>query len=104
VVGFPWVPGNLRYGETANDVFGSRLQANGNYNRGYFLEIFSEYSKTCPGFGCVGIFARWNQLYCRSDVNPDTQGPTTLRIVTVGPIRTSWTIGGRVALNFSMPF
>ncbi len=104
VVGFPWVPGNLRYGETVNEGLGTRLEANVNYNRGYFLEIFSEYSKTCPGFGCVGIFARWNELYCRSDVNPDTQGPTSLRIALVTPIRTSWTIGGRVALNFDVPF
>jgi len=97
IVGFPWVPGNLRYGETGLFSTGTRLQANGNYNSAHFLEVFSEYSRTCPGFGCLGIFARWNYLDCRSDTNQQFSG-------ALGPIRTSWTIGGRVALNFDTPF
>ncbi len=101
VVGFPWVPGNLRYGETINERIGTRLQVNGNYDRGSFLEIFSEYSRTCPGVGCLGIFARWNYLDVRGSTSPEILGPVTLRF---GPIRTSWTVGGRLALNFDMPF
>ena len=97
IVGFPWVPGNLRYGETGLFSTGTRLQANGNYNSAHFLEVFTEYSRACPGFGCLGIFARWNYLDCRSNTNQQFLGGIT-------PIRTSWTIGGRVAINFDMPF
>ncbi len=105
VVGFPWVPGNLRYGETGFQGAGTRLQANGNYDRACFLEVFSEYSKTCPGFGCLGIFARWNYLDVKGSTSPEILGPAPLILTdTFGPIRTSWTIGGRVALNFDVPF
>ncbi len=98
VVGFPWVPGNLRYGETVNEGVSARLQADGNYDRGYFMEVFSEYSRSCAGFGCLGIFARWNYLHVRSLGSADVLGTTTF------PNRTSWTIGGRLTLNFGMPF
>jgi hypothetical protein len=97
IVGFPWVMGNLTYGETGLIGRDTRFQADGNYNSARFLEVFSEYSRTCPGFGCLGIFARWNYLDCRSDTNQQFSG-------ALGPIRTSWTIGGRVALNFDTPF
>ena len=101
VVGFPWVPGNLRFGETG--ILGRRLQANGNYDRARFLEVFSEYSRTCPGFGCLGIFARWNYLDVKSATNAEFPGTISL-VDSVTPIRTSWTIGGRIALDFNLPF
>jgi len=97
VVGFPWVPGNLTYGETGIQGAGTRLQTDGNYDRARFLEIFSEYSRTCPGGGCLGLFVRWNYLDCRSNTNPGPLAPVT---IPIDPIRTSWTIGGRVGLNF----
>ncbi|HTY24362.1 MAG TPA: hypothetical protein VMC85_14600 [Desulfomonilaceae bacterium] len=97
VLGFPWVPGNLTYGETGFLGITSRLRAEGNYDTAYFLEVFSEYSRNCFGFGCLGVFARWNYL--------DVKGHTNQQLhVGFGPIRTSWTIGGRVALDFNLPF
>ena len=93
VVGFPWVPGHLRYGETGIVGTGSRLELNGNYSRAYFLEVFSEYSRNCSGFGCLGVFARWNYLDVRSHNREVVRAEP-------GPIRTSWTIGGKFTLNF----
>lgn len=101
VVGFPWVPGNLRYGETGFAAPNSRLQTNGNYNRAHFLEVFSEYSRTCPGFGCLGIFARWNYLDCTARTKPKILGPVEIIVDdNAGPIRTSWTVGGKFTVNF----
>ena len=60
VVGFPWVPGKVTFGETGFVGPGTRLAFSANYNRARFLEVFSQYSRSCGGYGCVGIFARWN--------------------------------------------
>jgi hypothetical protein len=102
VVGFPWVPGNLRYGET--DILGLRLQANGNYDRGRFLEVFSEYSRKCGDNGCLGFFARWNYLEVRSHAKVEILPPIITAVDISGPIRTSWTVGGKATLNFNTPF
>jgi hypothetical protein len=91
------VPGNLRYGETGFLGITSRLRAEGNYDRAYFLEVFSEYSGNCSGFGCLGVFARWNYLDVRGHINEQLH-------VGFGPIRTSLAVGGKFTLNFNMPF
>ena len=100
VVGFPWVPGNLRYGETGFLGAGSRLQINGNYDRAYFLEVFSEYSRNCGSLGCFGIFARWNYLDVRSHTNPEIVNPSIIIVDLNEEPRTSWTVGGKFTLNF----
>ena len=97
VVGFPWVPGNLRYGETGFLGIASRLRAEGNYDRAYFLEVFSEYSRNCSGFVCLGVFARWNYLDVRGHPNEALH-------VGFGPIRSSWTVGGKFTVSFDTPF
>ncbi len=102
VVGFPWVPGRLRYGETGFLGEGTRLEAEGNYDRGRFLEVFSEYSRNCGSLGCFGIFARWNYLDVTSHTNPRV---LNIQVNDAGlPIRSSWTVGGKFSLNFNMPF
>ncbi|HTY25524.1 MAG TPA: hypothetical protein VMC85_20510 [Desulfomonilaceae bacterium] len=105
VVGFPWVPGNLRYDVTGIAGPNTRLQVNGNYSTGHFIEVFSEYSRTCPGFGCIGIFARFNYLGVRTRTSPQILGIVPPPVVedTEGPRGTSWTLGGKVTLNFDTP-
>jgi len=99
VWGFPWVPGNLTYGETGILGAGTRLKVEGNYDRAYFLEVFSEYSRPCPGSCCLGVWARWNYLYAHTNSNPAVPG----FIINEGPIRSTWAIGGKVTLNFDLP-
>jgi hypothetical protein len=101
VVGFPWVPGRSKYGETGFVGAGSRLEISGNYGRARFLEVFSEYSRNCGAYGCVGIFARWNYLDFGGKANPQILG--FILGDEEGPIRTSWTIGGRCSINFNCP-
>lgn len=102
VVGFPRVPGRVTFGETGFVGAGSRLELSGNYSRARFLEVFSQYSKTCGGYGCVGIFARWNYLEFSGGASPQVIG---IQLEDVfGPIRTSWTVGGNATLNFNLPF
>ncbi len=105
-IGFPWVPGSLRYGESGVLGAGTRLQVEGNYDRGYFLEFFSEYSMSLGNFGCMGIFGRWNYLEVRTHSDPKVRGLTAPPVIedVIGPIRESWTVGGKVSVNFSLPF
>ncbi len=108
VIGFPWCPGRITFGETGFVGPGTRLQFDTNYTSGRFLEVFSEYSYNCPGGGCIGIFARFNYLGVKGLTNPQIVGlpiPVTTTDVddADGPRRTSWTIGGRMAINFDLP-
>jgi hypothetical protein len=103
VWGFPWVPGNQKYGETGVLGAGTRLQADGNYDTARFLEVFAEYNRPCPGYGCLGFWARWNYLYTHTNTNTVVPGFTTIVTDGSGPIRTSWAIGGKVTLNFDLP-
>jgi hypothetical protein len=109
VIGFPWVPGDIRYAETGFLGAGTRLELNGNYDRGSFLEVFGEYSRQLGSLGCIGIFGRWNYLDVRAHTNPRIDGfnpppPLPPPIDIIPPIRSSWTVGGRLALNFDLPF
>jgi len=100
VWGFPWVPGNQQYGETGVLGAGTRLQANGNYDRASFVEVFCEYNRPCPGYGCLGFWARWNSLYTYTNSSPVVPG---FGVINAGPIRSAWAIGGKVTLNFDLP-
>jgi hypothetical protein len=106
VVGFPWVPGRVNYGETGFVGAGSRLEISGNYSRARFIEVFSQYSRNCGSYGCVGIFARWNYLDFGGKANPQILGfiPPAPIGDEEGPIRTSWAIGGNATLTFNLPF
>ena len=105
VIGFPWVPGNVRYGETGFAGATTRLEGNWNFDRSRFIEVFAEASKDCAGFGCIGVFGRFNYLDGKG-----TADPTLLPAGVVYPNyeftinRTSWTLGGKIALNFGLPF
>lgn len=103
-IGFPWVPGTLKYGETGFQGAGTRLNVEGNYTKGYFLEFFSEYSMSFGNFGCLGIFGRWNYLEVLARTDPKVLGLGITLPDAEGPIRESWTVGGRAAVNFSLPF
>lgn len=97
-VGFPVVFGSFRLTELfALDPFDLK----GNYHSGYFMEVFSEYSRRCGSLD-VGIFGRWNLLHGRANSNagfPET-GSSTFGL---GLQRTSWTFGGSFSLAFNLP-
>jgi hypothetical protein len=98
-VGFPMVFGYFRLIELFD---GIPFEAKGNFNSGYFLEAFSEYSHRYGGLD-VGVFARWNLLQSKSNTNAGFVDATSDSLV-LGLRRTSWTLGGRLSLAFNMPF
>ncbi|MGB6064216.1 MAG: hypothetical protein WBG50_05385 [Desulfomonilaceae bacterium] len=100
-VGFPTLLGNVKYRETIG-ALGS-AEFTGTYNNGYFLEVFTDYTRKF-GAGGVGVFARWNMTHgnCNSDLNlPVVAGNNSFAL---GVNRTSWTFGGSFSLSFNSPF
>jgi hypothetical protein len=106
VIGFPWVPGNARYGETGFVAATTRLEGNWNFDRSRFIEVFAEASRKCGGLGCIGVFARFNYLDGKGTAHP------TLHIGGIEEVfpefdftinRSSWTLGGKVSLDFALP-
>ena len=104
-VGFPAVGGNVRWSEDfAAPTF--VFKGSGNYRRGYFMELFMEYSKKL-GLGQVGLFGRWNVFHAESTL-------TVNRVFGGAAIatenydfslnRSSWTLGGSMSLAFNMPY
>lgn len=101
-VGVPTLLGSVKYTETIGALGGAgSAQLSGTYNGGYFLEVFSEYSRVFGGGG-VGVFARWNMTHGRSnsDLSLDGLGSSGFDL---GLNRTSWTLGASFALNFTTP-
>ena len=104
-VGFPAVGGNVRWSEDfAAPTF--VFKGSGNYRRGYFTELFMEYSKKF-GPGQLGLFGRWNVFHAESTL--------TVNRVAGGAViatesydfslnRSSWTLGGSVSLAFNLPY
>ena len=98
-VGVPALIGSLKYNET----FGAtmRAEARGDYNRGYFLEFFSEYTKRF-GAGQVGVFGRYNLTNGSSNVDLAVSGAGRTEY-QLSLYRSSWTLGGVVTLGFNSP-
>ncbi len=105
VIGTPWVPGTVRYGETGFAGAGTRLDVSANFNRAAFIEVFAEASTNAGGLGCFGIFGRFNYIDGTATTSPTLVG-TGIPYSTFDLVvrRSSWTIGGKVALNFDLPF
>ena len=103
-VGFPALGGDVKYlepfaGNTA-------IQATGSYRRGYFFELFMEYTKKF-GPGQLGLFARWNDLHAQSTLSASAFGGGVLlatRNYDFSFNRTSWTLGGSVSCAFNLPY
>lgn len=103
-VGFPVLGGDVQYQEPFGGVFA--LRGTGNYRRGYFAELFMEYTKKF-GPSQLGLFARWNDFHAQSTLN--------VNALVGGAVfgtqnfdfsfnRSSWTLGGSVNLAFNLPY
>ena len=102
VVGIPTLLGNVWYKQTANGI--DRVDVKGDYKGGYFLEVFTEYTKRFCG-GSVGVFGRWNAAKGDSNVNFEITGVNTgEESFELSLRRSAWTLGGTFSLDFDMPF
>jgi hypothetical protein len=103
-VGFPALGGDLNYQEPFAGA--TALRGTGNYRRGYFFELFMEYTKKF-GPGQLGLFARWNDLHALSTASVSSLfGGAVLATQNYDFSfnRTSWTLGGSVKLGFNLPY
>ncbi len=101
-VGFPALGGDVQYQEPLQGVVA--LHGTGNYRRGYFFELFMEYTKKF-GLGQMGLFARWNELHAQSTLSVTSFGKTVqTQDYDFSFNRSSWTLGGSVSLAFSLPY
>jgi hypothetical protein len=98
--GFPIVFGSIKYNETV--LTANRLEATGNYESGYFLEVFAEYSRKLGGVDVAG-FARYNLLQGNSDLNIDLLPAGGSQTFRLGFLRSSLTYGVSFALGFNTP-
>ena len=103
VIGFPWVPGHMRYRETH---FFARLSGSGTVKNGYFLEAFGEFN-TSLMVATAGIFAKWTLVRVKASGSADD------KIIADGSLndtfdlvfdRPNWILGAQAALSFSSPF
>ena len=104
VVGFPTLLGSVKYRQ--NFAGTGAIEASGNYKKGYFLELFSQYVRKF-GPGEVGIFARWSGTHGEVDLDVDSvdiAAPTTNGTFDLSLERYAWTVGGSVSLRFDLPF
>jgi hypothetical protein len=108
-IGFPYLPGDVRYGQTvgAADPSTSRAEASGAVSNGYFMEIFAEYGINLMGAN-IGVFGKWEYLRASASLDIDAAfiglGALTVNdTVDVGFYRQCWTIGGKFALDFVSP-
>ena len=107
IVGWPGViPGHM----TQTYVGGPSLPAwnreEQTPNHGYFMEFFTEYRRTFFGSGSGGVFLRWNSLHAAADESGydwRVANTTGTGLVTQSFSRQSWTIGGSLTLDFSLP-
>ena len=97
VVGFPTVTGSFRARENVA-AGASPDEGTGNYDGGYFLEVFSEISRQMAGIN-LGAFARWNALHGRLP-SFDVSAPGVTRTFDSELDRHSWTVGGTISVNF----
>ncbi|MBI5571676.1 MAG: hypothetical protein HY914_17170 [Desulfomonile tiedjei] len=97
VVGFPTVTGSFRARE--NFVAGvSPDDGSGNYDGGYFLEVFSEASRRIAGAN-IGAFVRWNAVHGKLPAF-DVSAPGVSRTFDANLDRHSWTVGGTISIGF----
>lgn len=106
LIGFPYVPGTVKYKETVGDAepVASRFSYSGNFRNSYFLEAFAEYGASIPG-GSIGIFGIWSYLHARSDVSVSGDWVGLGNLVQSQSFdfnydRQNWIFGGKAAITF----
>jgi len=107
LVGFPAVPGSVRYKQTEGNVVGGpgRYEGSGFFNSGYFLEAYTDFSARIIG-AKVGGFAKWSIIEGRAKMNFDSNdavfGPLTDSF-GFSVSRQVWVLGGKVKIDFGLP-
>ncbi len=109
IVGFPWLPGQFEYGQTyPTTVY---VPGSSNFNKGYYVEFFTEYETPLPGLlnvdGNLSLFGKVSLMEAKS------QATFSLLVAGVGAVetdavdvafnRTMFVVGGKASVNFNVP-
>lgn len=99
VLAFPYLLGNVAFKETFGGVGTARVEANREFQGGYFLELFGEANRNLGERMSVGAFARWNAVHGETHFNLDGAaiGSSTYRFRLD---RQAWVFGGKFAFSF----
>ncbi len=111
VVGFPWLPGDFEYGQSFNLGGPTYLSGSGNFNKGYYVEFFTEYGLPVPGLvdfdGTVSLFGKLSLMEAKSQatfsrfIGPGVVAETDA--VDVAFNRTMFVVGGKASVSFNIP-
>lgn len=102
MVGIPTLAGSFRYRENIGGV--NSLEGSRNYNGGYFFEAFAEYGYKMGSLGDIGFFARYNTTQGKSTASFDLVPGGLSNDYKLDLYRSSWTLGGKFSLSFSLPY
>jgi hypothetical protein len=106
-IGFPYVPGHIRYGETLGGLE-PRIKVSGPISQSYFFEAFAECGTELMGAN-IGFFAKWAYVHAKAGTDAiaegsDPQNPENrYDSVDVTFDRRNWIVGGAVGLQFISP-
>jgi hypothetical protein len=107
VLGFPYVPGHIRYGETLGGLE-PRIKVSGPISKSYFFEAFAECGAELMG-AKMGFFAKWTYVHCKAGTDAAAEDPHPVNpenrydSVDVTFDRRNWIVGGVVGLDFISP-
>jgi len=106
IIGSPWVPGHLRYGQTNSLIFvpNSRLEGSGSTRSGYFFETWAEFNVNLMG-AAAGLFAKYTYVHVRVE---DSLTSAFSVFTNSGQLeitfdRPNWIFGAQATLNFRSP-
>jgi hypothetical protein len=111
-VGFPWLAGLTHRSSSTEDPFAllfSRYVSadEEELDKGYFMEIFSEYRIRAHDSLYAGVFVRWNLIHAEAysrDLDWYAERwitPSGVDIARATIQRTSWTLGGSLSYAFT---
>ena len=108
VMGTPWFPGDFEFVESRNGSGNIRYdRARGCFNRGTFVEIFSDYNVTAQGTGegdvSLSLFSKVNFLEVYSNVTLTRKGNfLSSDLFNCKFRRIMYIIGGKITVNFTL--
>lgn len=111
IIAAPWVPGNLKYGQTLNGATGvllsPRVDGSGTLRSCYFFETWGEFTTNVLGFG-TALFVKYTLIHARvedslSSFFSNAAVEVGSRQLEITFDRPNWIVGAEATLNFNSP-
>jgi len=105
VIGFPLVPGNVRFAETvqALNISAASESRSWPFKSGQFLEVFASYSKRVSNGIEIGGFLTYDYLHGQTEyVTPAVVTFIPVEAIAWSYNRRYWTMGGTLSWDFNL--